>query len=220
APVLYLFSPEPIKDADEEWLKQQQAGTQYVYPHIGQLWLTARLLLNKRNGQFTMPDDARPLIEGVYGEDVQDDIPSALQEASWEAEGRDLTHSSMANLNVLKLNKGYTRSSGDWDEETRIPTRLTEIETVSVVLVRFVCGQLRPYAEGFHHAWALSVVNIPAYEWEKVSQTIPTHIKPLVDALKKEEKALRWLEVFPLMDETNEYYSQSGGWQSETGEVA
>ncbi|MDQ6968720.1 MAG: CRISPR-associated helicase Cas3' [Mariprofundaceae bacterium] len=220
APVLYLFSPEPIKDADEEWLKQQQAGTQYVYPHIGQLWLTARLLLNKRNGQFTMPDDARPLIEGVYGEDVQEDIPPALQEVSWEAEVVDGVKKSMASLNVLKLNKGYTRSSGDWDEETRIPTRLTEVETVSVVLVRFVSGQLRPYAEGFHHAWALSVVNIPAYEWDKVSQTIPTHIKPLVDTLKKEEKALRWLEVFPLMAETNEYYSQSGGWQSETGEAA
>jgi CRISPR-associated endonuclease/helicase Cas3 len=218
-PVLYLFSPDPTEDADEDWLKQQQAGTQYVYPHVGQLWLTARLLLNERNGQFTMPDDARSLIEGVYGEDVQDDIPSALQEASWEAEGKDLTQLSMANLNVLNLNKGYTRSSGDWDEESRIPTRLTEVETVSVVLARFVHGRLQPYAEGFHHAWALSVVNIPAYEWEKVSQYIPPHIKPLVDALKKEEKALRWLEVFPLMAETDECYNQSGGWQPETGEA-
>jgi len=219
-PVLYLFSPDPTEDASEDWLKQQQAGTQYVYPHVGRLWLTARLLLKERNSQFRMPEDARHLIEGVYGEDVQDDIPSALQEASWEAEGKDLTQLSMANLNVLNLNKGYTRSSGDWDEESRIPTRLTETETVSVALVRLVRGRLQPYAEGCYQAWALSVVNIPAYEWEKASQYIPSHIKPLVDALKKEEKALRWLEIFPLTPETEQCYSQNGGWHSETGETA
>lgn len=218
-PVLYLFSPDPTEDAGEDWLKQQQAGTQYIYPHVGQLWLTAQLLLNERNGQFAMPEDARFLIEGVYGEKAQDDIPSALQEASWEAEGRGLTQLSMANLNVLKLNKGYTRSSGDWDEESRIPTRLSETETISVVLARFVDGQLQPYAEGHHHAWALSVVNIPVYEWENVSQMIPTRIKLLVDTLKKEEKALRWLEVFPLIAETEHCYSQHGGWQPEIGDT-
>jgi len=216
-PVLYLLAPDPSEDVGEDWLKQQQAGTQYVYPHVGQLWLTARLLVNEVKGQFNMPDDARDLIEGVYGYEAQDDIPPALQDASWEAEGRDLTQNSMANLNVLKLSKGYTRSSGDWDEETRIPTRLTEVETVSVVLTLLVDGRLQPYAEVSHHAWALSVVNIPAYEWENVKSTIPAQMKPLVDALKKEEKALRWLEVFPLMAETAQCYSQCGGWHPDTG---
>ncbi len=216
-PVLYLFAPEPSKDAGEEWLKQQQEGTQFVYPHVGQLWLTSRLLVNGGEGRFTMPDDARDLIEGVYGDEAQDAIPPALQEASWEAEGKDLTQSSMANLNVLKLNKGYTRSSGDWDEETRIPTRLTEVETVSVALARFVDGRLQPYAEDSHHAWALSVVNIPVYEWEKVSSYILPQMKSLVEALKKEEKALRWLEVFPLTHETAQCYSPHGGWHPETG---
>ncbi len=219
-PVLYLFSPDPMEDADEEWLKEQQAGTEVVYPHVGQLWLTARLLLKEGKGKFAMPDDARDLIEGVYGDGAQGDIPSALQEASWEAEGNDLTRRSMANLNVLKLNKGYTRSSGDWDEVSRIPTRLTEIETVSVALVRFVHGRLQPYAEGLQHAWALSVVNIPAYEWESVSQYIPVRIKPLVDALKKEEKALRWLEIFPLTTETERCYSRCGGGHPRTRETS
>jgi len=218
-PVLYLFAPEPTEDADEAWLKRQQAGTQFVYPHVGQLWLTARLLVNGGEGRFTMPDDARDLIEGVYGDAAQEAIPDTLQEASWEAEGKNLMQSSMANLNVLKLNKGYTRSSGDWDEESRIPTRLTEIETVSVALARFVHGQLHPYAEGLPHAWALSVVNIPVYEWEKTNQYIPSRIKPLVDRLKKEEKALRWLDVFPLTIETEQCYSQYGGWHPETGET-
>lgn len=216
-PVLYLLAPEPTEDADGDWLKQQQPGTQYVYPHIGQLWLTANHLLHKECGQFSMPDDARPLIEGVYGEVAQDAIPKTLQEASWEAEGKDLMQLSMANLNILKLSKGYTRSSGDWGEESRIPTRLTEIETVSVAIVRFVQGRLQPYAEVSQHAWALSVVKVPAYEWEKASRYIPAHVKPLVEALKKEEKALRWLEIFPLMSETNDCYNEYSGWQPETG---
>jgi len=219
-PVLYLFAPEPSEDADDNWLKQQQEGTQFVYPHVGQLWLTVRLLVGEGKGQFTMPADARDLIEGVYGGEALDDVPPALQEASWEAEGNDLTRSSMANLNVLKLNKGYTRSSGDWDEESRIPTRLTEIETVSVALARFEHGQLQPYAEGLQHAWALSVVNIPVYEWEKANQYIPSRIKPLVDRLKKEKKALRWLEVFPLTTETEQCYCRCGGWQPDTGETS
>ena len=126
----------------------------------------------------------------------------------------------MANLNVLKLNKGYTRSSGDWDEESRIPTRLTEAETVTVALARFVDGQLQPYAEVSDHAWALSVVNIPEYEWKEASQLIPAYILPLIDALKKEVKALHWLDVFPLTSETEQCYSQRGGWHPEPGEAS
>jgi len=62
------------------------------------------------------------------------------------------------------------------------------------------------------------VVKVPAYEWEGIQSTIPSQVKSLVDTLKKEEKALRWLEVFPLMAETAQCYSQYGGWHPETGE--
>ena len=34
-----------------------------------------------------------------------------------------VVHKSMAEMNVLKFNKSYTRMSGDWGEETRIPNR-------------------------------------------------------------------------------------------------
>lgn len=47
-----------------------------VYPDHGQLWLTARLLITK--SEFQMPDDARELIEGVYGEEAE--IPEGLAE--------------------------------------------------------------------------------------------------------------------------------------------
>jgi len=214
---LYLFSPDPEEEVEASWLKAQQEGTQAVYPHIGRLWLTARLLLQEGGkGKFTMPGDARDLIEGVYSYEAEDAIPDKLKENSYEAIGEDQSKKSMADLNALKLNKGYTRSSGDWDEESRIPTRLTEEETFCVALARLSRGQLQPYAKGGHHEWAMSVVKIPQWEWKKAAQEIPTTMQPLIEALKAEDKALRWLEVFPLTDETAHYYNAGNGWQ--TGE--
>jgi CRISPR-associated endonuclease/helicase Cas3 len=217
-PILYLFAPDPKENADKNWLKAQQKGTQAVYPHVGQLWLTAKLLLGDGKGKFTMPDDARGLIEGVYSQAAADCIPDGLRKDSFKAVGEDQSKKSMADLNALKLNKGYTRPSGDWDEEIRIPTRLTEEDSISVALACFKKGHLYPYAKSVHHEWAMSVVKIPEWEWKKASRHIPETMQPMIEALKTEVKALRWLEVFPLTDETASYYNADDGWQPETGE--
>ncbi|MFZ5569202.1 MAG: CRISPR-associated helicase Cas3' [Thermodesulfobacteriota bacterium] len=216
--ILYLFAPYPKEDADASWLKTHQEGTQAVYPHVGQLWLTAKLLLNDGKGKFTMPDDARSLIEGVYSHCAEDSIPEKLRRDSYDAIGKDQSKKSMANLNALKLNKGYTRSSGDWDEEIHIPTRLTEQETVTVALARFIQGQLQPYAKVSHHEWAMSTVKIPEYEWKKAKQQISAAMQKRIEDLKAEVNFLRWLEVFPLTYETTSYYNTADGWQPETGE--
>jgi len=207
-PTLYLFSPHPIEDADANWLKPDHAGTQAVYPHIGQLWLTAKRLLER--GQFSMPDDARDLIEGVYSFDAEAEIPDVLLDGSMQATSKAMVQKSMADLNVLKLNKGYTRSSGDWDEETRIPTRLTEEETVSVALAILENGQLKPYAKVEPYAWALSAVKLPEHEWKKAQQQIPENLKSLIETLKTEQKALRWVEILPLYEGQVIYSSQHG----------
>lgn len=217
-PILYLFAPDPTKDANASWLKTHQKGTQAVYPHVGQLWLTAKLLLIDWKGKFSMPEDARGLIEGVYSYEAEVAIPESLLDASMEAVGKNLTQQSMANLNALKLKKGYTRSSGDWDEENRTPTRLTEEESISVALACFKKGRLYPYARGTHHEWAMSIVKIPEWEWRKAKQQITANMQKLIEDLKTEVKALRWLEVFPLTDETASYYNASDGWQPEIGD--
>ena len=217
-PMLYLFAPEFDENPGANWLKSHQKGTQAVYSHVGQLWLTAKLLLMDWKGAFTMPDDARGLIEGVYSEAAGDGIPDALRKESFKAIGEEQSKKSMADLNVLKLSKGYTRSSGDWDEEIRIPTRLTEEESVPVALAGLKAGRLIPYAKAEHYPWAMSVVKIPEREWKKAKEQIPAVMQGLVENLKTEEKALRWIEVFPLTDETARYYSKDNGWQPETGE--
>jgi len=165
-----------------------------------------------------MPEDARGLIEGVYSDGVEYVIPDELKMKSYEAIGEDQSKKCMADLNALKLNKGYTRSSGDWDEESRIPTRLTEQETVSVALANFNQGQLQPYAKGTHHEWTMSVVKIPEWEWKKAKHQISASMQKLIEDLKAEVKVLRWIEVFPLTYETTKYYSAADGWQPEIGE--
>jgi CRISPR-associated endonuclease/helicase Cas3 len=214
-PLLMIFSPEPIADATEDWLKPGHAGTQAVYSHVGQLWLTAKLLLAKAENQFTLPEDARKLIEGVYSYEAEDEIPPLLLEASSDAEAKGLVQRSMADFNVLKLSKGYTYASGDWDEETRIPTRLTEQETISVALAMWEDGKLKPYIANQQYAWALSTVKLPEYEWEKTQKAIPEKLKPFIEDLKEENKALRWLEIFPLTNETEDYYSAKDGFIGE-----
>ena len=207
-PVLYVYTPEPCSEADANWLKPDHAGTQAVYSHVGRLWLTAKLLLEA--GQFIMPDDARQLIEGVYGAEAEVQIPPALLDASIAAESKDMAQRSMADLNVLKLNKGYTWMSGDWGEETRIPTRLTEEETISVALAIVENGELKPYAKVDRYPWAMSTVKLPDREWQNARQQMPAHFTALIEVLKAEHKALRWLEVLPL-EEGQEIYSAQMG---------
>ncbi len=215
-PVLLILAPVAESDADENWLKTQQPGTQAVYPHIGRLWLTTRLLFGSgEQGHFSMPGDARTLVEGVYSPEAEETIPELLQEISWDADGKDMMQLSIAHLNVLKLSKGYTRRSGEWDEENRIPTRLTESETVSVVLVLYHNGKFEPYAGNVYMPWAMSTVKIPEREWRAAKNSISSNMASLIEELQTEEKALRWLEVFPLYDETDHYYKADHGWQPE-----
>jgi len=211
-PVLYLYSPPPSIDAGADWLKPDHTGTQAVYPHIGQLWLTAKQLVEQ--GKFAMPDDARALIEGVYSEEAEDSLSEPLQEASQAAIGKAIGSREIGKMNALDLAKGYTRKSaeksGGWDEETRIPTRLTEEETVSVALAILENGQLKPYADVERYAWALSTVKLPEREWKKMQQQIPTHLKAMIETIKSEQKGLCWLEILPLEEEQVVYTSQHG----------
>ncbi|MCB2180763.1 MAG: CRISPR-associated helicase Cas3' [Desulfobulbaceae bacterium] len=218
-PILYLFAPDPLAAVDEGWLKKQQKGTQAVYQNLGQLWLTAKILLDDKEGKFSMPEDARGLIEGVYSDEAEAGIPENILATSMQAVGENLMQQNMADLNALKLNKGYTWSSGDWDEEIRTPTRLSEVESVSVALAFLSNGQLLPYAkEAQQYEWPLSIVKIPDWEWKEAKKAIPATLQKQIDELKTEIKALRWVEVFPLTEETMRFYSADGGWQIEKGE--
>ena len=216
AAVFYILAPDIDNVTDENWLKKLLPGTQAVYSNVGQLWLTLRVLI-KCNG-FAMPDDARDLIESVYSDEVQEQIPEPLLLATARALGDAKGEQGMAELNRLRINKGYTRSSADssggWDEEVRIPTRLSA-ESVDVVLARIEGEALSPYAVAENHSWALSQISLPEHEWQQIKNQIPSYWEEPIERLKNQAPELKWLQVLPLTDEFQSCYSEKDGWSGQ-----
>ena len=212
APVFYLLGSAATEEPQANWLKAALPGTQAVYQHVGQVWLTQQLL--GKSGRLRMPGDARSLIEGVYGEEAQSGIPEALTELTWKALGEDSGKLSMASLNVLKFAKGYSRESatcGSWADEAKIPTRLGD-DSVRIALVVTDGQGWRPYAEADEFAWDLSMVSVPKWRWQKAREAIPMEVQTSLAAFKEEVKALQWIELFPLTSELSAWYDERMGW--------
>jgi CRISPR-associated endonuclease/helicase Cas3 len=122
-----------------------------------QLWLTARLLTEQ--GHITMPDDARLLIEGTFNESAQKEIPYNLKDQEGRAEGRKFADRAIAQLNILQLNKGYTSTVNQWQEDTRTPTRLGEAK-VTVLLLRWDGSRLSFWSSEGDFAEEMSQITI------------------------------------------------------------
>ena len=199
-------------------MKSVLPGTQAVYQHVGQLWLTQQILLKEQRIEPTK--NARTLIEEVYGIDAQEHIPETLRGLSWEAVGDASGKRGIARLNCLHLSRGYSRrsaeDSGGWDEDTNIPTRLSD-QTVDVALVVEENGQLKPYAQAQDFPWDMSGLSLPKRDWEKAKKMIPEKWQPWIDELREQEKALTWVEVLPLVDELLSCYDKLKGWNLNKG---
>lgn len=153
-PVLHVLSPKAIDDPPADWILRPMPNTALVYPHHGELWLTARELV--RRGGWKMPEDARDLIESVFGEEAG--YPEKLQKSANQVEGQDSAARSLAFSNVVNLDYGY-----DWDrtwyDDVYAPTRLGE-PTVTVYLAIRTGEGIVPWAQAHDHAWARSAVNV------------------------------------------------------------
>ena len=133
-PKVLVLIPRYSEQPPSEWYKSKFPRAAYVYENEGQLWLTARLL-NERK-QITMPDDARLLIEGTFGPDVQQQIPDTLIHQENIAEGKKMAGQAIAQLNVLSLNAGYSHTANPWQDDARTPTRLGDAR-VTVLLLKW-----------------------------------------------------------------------------------
>ncbi len=65
----------------------------------------------------------------------------------------------MAIQNALALDEGYVMTLGQWEEDTRIPTRLGEM-SVTVVLARWDGAVLCPWSDATGFAWDMSQVSV------------------------------------------------------------
>jgi CRISPR-associated endonuclease/helicase Cas3 len=158
--VLGVLMPVADAQASAGWYRAFFSRAAYVYTHHGQLWLTARWL--QAHGAFTMPDNAREMIEFVYADGAGERIPEGLQHSAATAEGDAMADRSMAAFNSLYLDSGYEVTSTHWREDDNTPTRLGE-PTTTVRLARVVNGQLVPWAQdAATHLWELSQVTVRA----------------------------------------------------------
>ena len=118
-------------------------------------------------GAIASPDGLRALIESVYGEDADAQLPDALQGSFFDTLGRAGAEQGIATTNLLNFSKGYVRDGGAWDSDVRTPTRLNDDPQVTLRLARVSDGRVVPYAHDAAtnepwRAWRLSEVSVAA----------------------------------------------------------
>jgi len=199
-PLLIINSPNPDQPVTEDWYSKYFKGASAVYENHGQLWLTAKLLSEKKG--FRMPEDARDLIEGVYGDNAVDNIPEVLLENTFDAEGEDKAKSSQARLNALKLEQGYTGlHENRWWDDALTPTRLGDAMT-TVYLARWEDGEIIPWVNAdAQFPWPKSAVQLRRlYVSSEATNELIT--ETIISAARERLPAKgKWGVLLPLMPE-------------------
>lgn len=205
SPCLIIHGPLPANAVDGKWYKTAFPKAAFVYPSHGCLWLSARLLEERK--ALNMPDDARVLIEAAYSESAER-IPEPLQQRDLEAEAERMQDISLAHINMLKLDEGYEATVTQWREDMKTPTRLGAMET-TVRLVRWDGTTLTPWYSHGSFPWDMSQVSIRS---ALVDAEI-SHAGNLGDAIASLKEQLpdkgKWSVMVPLQQ------GEDGRWRGE-----
>ncbi len=193
--ILGVLMPEALDNADKNWYKEMFPKAHTVYPHHGQLWLTAHWL--QRQKKFVMPEDAREMIETVYSEDASQFVPDGLKKVEIEAEGKNMADASLGRLNSLKFDEGYRSTMNQWQDDTIALTRLGEI-TMMVRLCRLVNGQIKPL---INNNWELSQLSMRQLYISKESSEFEAEIKMAKQSMPDEG---RHCVLIPLLESAGE----------------
>lgn len=201
-PLMVVFGPVWDAKPAANWFKNTFPKAAGVYPDHSQLWLTAKAL---QAGRFSMPDDARTLIEGVFGD--KSEIPQGLQRNNLTVQGQQMAEASHAKMNALNFSDGYRRGDVlDWWSEAKTPSRLGDT-SVNVVLARWEGERLLPWAKRTDHAWAYSAVRVAErliasmpqpedaarqQEFLRVSEQLPAKGKWSILLALEQTKTGRW----------------------------
>jgi len=196
-PRLMVYSPMVTESVTDRWYSELFPRAVHVYENAGQLWLTARLLSDRR--RITMPDDARLLIEGTYGESAQHEIPETLLHQANTAEGKKMADWGVAQLNILRMKEGYKITPTQWQEDTRTPTRLGEAR-VTVLLLKWDGSRLSFWSSEGDFAEDMSQISISERKISKsreYSGALGTVLNEFKNNLKDQGK---WRVLVPLME--------------------
>jgi CRISPR-associated endonuclease/helicase Cas3 len=202
-PCLWVFGPLWADAPAANWFKEFMPKAAGVYPHHGQLWLTAKAL---QACEISMPGDARTLIEGVFGEETS--LPPGLQANGNQVEGDAYADLSVAMQNTIKAAEGYARDSIDWWSEAKTPSRLGEA-SMNVLLARWDGDRLRPWInhENSRHAWAYSTVKVAERLIAKrMQESDPRRERAVLDAMESLPGKGKWSVLLVLQ-------SDGSGWR-------
>ena len=205
-PCLWVLGPTWTATPPANWFKQMFPKAAGVYPHHGQLWLTANAL---RSGHFNMPDDARSLVETVFAD--EDDLPKDLQGNANQAEGKAYGDASLADMNSVKLAKGYVRDGIEWSADTVTPSRLGE-DTIDVLLGRWHGDQLRPWRDDKppRHAWVYSTVRVAKrLIAAAVPQSSPARDAAVQTTLEHLPSGGKWVVLLALDEQHGKYVARA-----------
>jgi CRISPR-associated endonuclease/helicase Cas3 len=167
---LYVLTPPLNEPITTDWCRDPMPGTAAVYRNHGRLWKTATLLADRK--RWTLPEDARYLIESVY-DDQRMSIPEALEDSHYQNEGETLARQQASQYAQLALHKGYAPGA-QWDVEEKASTRLTEEETETVFLARWVGEELEPLIEAPIYPWDLSSLKLRVSQVPKAKNSAQT----------------------------------------------
>jgi CRISPR-associated endonuclease/helicase Cas3 len=158
APELWVVADAATDAAGADWYAKLFPSGQYVYPDVGQLWRTQRVL-EVAGGLNLASGSPRDLIEPVFGRDAIN-IPPALEAQMLKAEGQRQSDRGVAGLNFLKL-KDFEGSKDSWASNVRTPTRLGD-DTRVLRLAKWQDKVLQPWAtaETPERAWRLSEISV------------------------------------------------------------
>lgn len=199
-PELTVLAPALKADISKDWYKTVFPKAANIYEHHGQLWLTAKWLSDHK--KFRMPQDARDMIEFVYGENIQCKIPESLQRQEDKAGGNDKARAGVGQFQALNLRTGYMPDSDKWLDDEKAPTRLGNI-TTTVRLARWDSEKLVPYAGS---DWRLSELSIARY-W--ITKETDDHRKAIDDAKALMPDKGKYCVVIPLVAKENVFYGSA-----------
>ncbi|WP_341668074.1 CRISPR-associated helicase Cas3' [Alcaligenes sp. SDU_A2] len=211
-PILWVHAPPWQDEPLHDWLKKADfGGTQAVYRSPGRLWLGMRKL--RELGGWSLPEQARELIEAVYGEQADDAIPESLRQEEQRVEGKDRSMAASARSNALKWEQGYSmQGRQNWyEDELDISTRYSDVDVANVVLLRHSEYGLVPWVQDDRFAWELSTVRLPQKRYASRLPPLSDAEQSHWDALTQQHRKLQFLHPWVVdQDGTIAYDAELG----------
>lgn len=158
-PLLGIHAPAWAEEPGEDWYSGKFQGAAWVYPSHGEIWLTLQVLREK--GRIRLPENARDLVEWVYGKDAVERIPPSLT-ARDNRFSDDHERRGIAMTNVINFPAGYQVTDTIWPDDDDVPTRLAE-PSVTLRLGTFDERQktIQPIFSAGENSWEMSQVSVP-----------------------------------------------------------